>query len=145
MGARIIIESAIVGLAAQAVVGWVTPLALVFTGFIAGAVAHNRHNGTIAGLIVGATTGFGFIVRWHFNFEITYLYPAMRLVGMLGPYGVYIIALVMLVLGVVGGAVGGSVVQRYAEESYVHGELVGENKRVQRAPAGSKNKGPSGI
>jgi hypothetical protein len=146
MSLKIIIESAVVGLAVQVVVGWITPLTLIFTGFAAGVAARDEREGTIAGLIVGAVTGFGFVLRWYLNLQISYLYPTSWVITILGQVGIYVVALVMIALGIIGGKVGGSVIHRYTEESYRHGEMFGESKviagdyRKQRIPRRSGSK-----
>jgi uncharacterized membrane protein len=130
MGIKTILESTVVGLAAQVIVGWITPFTLVFTGLVAGIVSRDEREGTISGFIVGLLVGAGFVIRWYLRLGITYTYPAAEAVTRLGDYGVYIVALIMILLGVVGGRVGGSIMQRAMNESYSRGKTVGEGKRI---------------
>ncbi len=130
MGWRVVFEGVVVGLAAQVLVGWVSPFSLLFTGLMAGLVTRNRHDGLASGVTVGAVVGLGFMARYYLGFGIAYLYPAAQAIDVLGVLGVAIIALIMFVLGTVGGTAGGSLMQRTIEDSYRHGEMFGEGRRV---------------
>lgn len=126
MGKKIIFESIVVGLAAQVAVGWISPFTPLLTGFVAGIVARNEKEGTIAGIIVGILTATGFIVRLYLNLSLPYIYPTATFLAHYGGAGTGLIVVVMVVIAAIGGRVGGSVIQRAMENSYRHGEMIGE-------------------
>ena len=138
MGKKVLLESIVVGLAAQVVVGWISPFTPLLTGFVAGIVTRDEKEGTTAGAAVGILTAIGFIVRYYINLSLPYIYPTTAFIVHYGETGTAIILMTMVVIAAVGGRVGGSVVHRTMESSYMHGEMVGEIKsKSEEAGKGS--------
>jgi hypothetical protein len=130
MRLKIAIESLVVGLAAQVAVGWISPFTPLLTGFVAGVVDGNEKEGMYVGFLVGIITVIGFVVRAHLSLNLPYIYPTETFLSNTGAWGQYLIIIVMLALGTIGGRVGGAVMQRSSELSYKRGQSFGEAKRM---------------
>ena len=133
MKSRAIAKGIIVGTIVQLVVGWITPITLVFTGFLAGMVARDEEAGTIAGTVIGVLAGAVSMISAYLNFQILYLFPISPVFESLGPFGIYFMALLMIGLGLIGGKMGGSMMQTSTKESYRHGRIYGEGKEHAEA------------
>ena len=140
MRLNVIVESTIIGLASQAIIGWVSPLSMLFTGFLVGIVARNKSEGTVSGFITGIIIGVVFVLLWALHLQPTYVYPTNMVMSTFGIVGIYGIALTMVGLSVVGGRVGGSMVQRWISESYTHGLMVGRGKQIAEGYSKSQTK-----
>lgn len=128
MDAKIIFESIVAGLAAQVIVGWISPFTPLLTGFIAGVVSRNEKEGTVVGFVIGLATSFGFVLRSYLKLTLPYIYPTTTFLSHTGHFGTYLIVFLMVFIGIIGGMVGGSMTQRFMERSYRRGEIMGEVK-----------------
>ena len=126
------LECVVLGVAVQLVVGWITPFTLIFTGLVVGFAARDKKTGAVAGLIVGIIIAIGFMLRTYLSLQISYYYPVSSALNLLGPAGSYIVALIMIVCGLLGGYVGGSMIQGYMEESFRRGESAGAVERTAK-------------
>lgn len=129
---KLALESMVVGIIAQAVVGWISPFTPILTGFLSGVVIKNERDGTVTGFAIGALTAIGFVVRMYLNLNLPYLYPTATFLGNFGDLGTYVIVLVMIFAGIVGGKVGGSLMQRSVTTGYQRGAIVGELKKIRK-------------
>lgn len=129
---KLALESIVVGIMAQAIVGWVSPFTPILTGFLAGVVIKNERDGTVTGFAIGALTAIGFVVRRYMNLNLPYLYPTSTFLGNFGDLGTYAIVLVMIFAGIIGGKVGGSLMQRSVTNGYQRGAIVGELKKIRK-------------
>ena len=132
------LEGIVVGLIAQALVGWVSPFTPILTGFLSGVVMRSERDGTITGFVLGAATSVGFVARMYFNLGLPYLYPTTEFLSKAGYLGTYVVVLVMVFAGIIGGKVGGSLMQRSAERGFQRGEIVGELKKIRKEDAKGK-------
>ena len=126
------LESIVVGLIAQALVGWISPFTPVLTGFLSGVVIRSERDGTVTGFVLGTLTAIGFVVRIYFNLGLPYLYPTTAFLSKAGYLGTYVVVLVMIFAGIIGGKVGGSLMQRSAERGFQRGEIVGELRKIRK-------------
>ena len=126
------LEGIVVGLIAQALVGWISPFTPVLSGFLSGVVTRNERDGTLTGFVLGTATAVGFVARMYFNLGLPYLYPTAAFLSKAGPLGTYVVVLVMIFAGIIGGKVGGSLMQRSAESGFQRGEIVGELRKIRK-------------
>lgn len=129
---KLALESIVVGLIAQAVLGWVSPFTPILTGFLSGIIIRNEQDGTITGFAIGTLTAVGFVVRMYLNLGLPYIYPTAAFLSRVGGLGIYVIVLVMILAGIIGGKVGGSLMQKSVERGYRRGEIVGELKKIRK-------------
>ncbi len=138
MNGKVLVEGLIVGIAVQAIIGSFSPGALIATGFLAGVVTRKEHEGMLSGAILGIIVGFGYLLSFYAHIHIPYLYSTALIIT--GAPGAYARTAVSIVLGLVGGWAGGSVIRRWSEESYMHGKMAGELDRASKEYRNSKRK-----
>ena len=126
------LEGIVVGVVAQALIGWVSPFTPIITGFLSGVVMRSERDGTVTGFVLGAATAIGFVVRMYFNLGLPYLYPTAEFLSKVGYLGTYVIVLVMIFAGIIGGKFGGSLMQRSIESGFQSGEIVGELRKIRK-------------